>query len=319
MSRLPIAIALAALVMAAPAHAAELHCGSTITADTTLRHDLRGCPGDGILIGTDGITLRLSGHTISGTGHGVGIRDNGHDGVTITGGAVDGFSVDTKVAEADGVTIAGTVLTGSTGDQALLVLGQHNDVLGNLISHNSGGAISLDSGGANRVEHNLIADNGDGITFPTAGNLIAFNTILRTGFFGDPDTGGFGVLLDGADHNTVTHNLIADGRGPAIFVTSFESPDPAQGNTIVGNVANSRLDDGIHVDTFGADTLIASNTANRSGRNGIEVESPMTTLTGNTANGNALLGIDAAPGVTDGGGNRAAGNGDPAQCANISC
>jgi hypothetical protein len=45
-----------------------LECGDTITADTTLERDLTGCPSNGIVIGADGVTLDLNGHTISGDG-----------------------------------------------------------------------------------------------------------------------------------------------------------------------------------------------------------------------------------------------------------
>ena len=45
-----------------------LECGDTITADTTLDRDLTDCPNNGIVVGADGITLDLNGHTISGDG-----------------------------------------------------------------------------------------------------------------------------------------------------------------------------------------------------------------------------------------------------------
>jgi hypothetical protein len=45
----------------------------------------------------------------------------------------------------------------------------------------------------------------------------------------------------------------------------------------------------------------------------------LVTLSRNHANANFDLGIEAGAGVTDGGGNRAAANGNPAQCAGVSC
>jgi Tol biopolymer transport system component len=45
----------------------------------------------------------------------------------------------------------------------------------------------------------------------------------------------------------------------------------------------------------------------------------LVSLARNHANANFDLGIEAGAGVTDGGGNRAAGNGDPAECAGVSC
>ena len=65
-----------------------------ITSDTKLRADLTNCPGDGLVIGKDGITLDLGRRTIDGTGaegsH--GIRLNGRRGVKIKGGTVQEFA-----------------------------------------------------------------------------------------------------------------------------------------------------------------------------------------------------------------------------------
>src|SRR3954468_9415828 len=83
-----IAAALTGAAFAAPAFgAARPACGDVITSNTTLRADLRDCPGDGLVIGADGITLDLNGHTIGGDaisgGDDVGIRDDGHHGAVI--------------------------------------------------------------------------------------------------------------------------------------------------------------------------------------------------------------------------------------------
>ena len=77
--------------------------------------------------------------------------------------------------------------------------------------------------------------------------------------------------------------------------------------------------DGILVEAAASRTIVARNTANGSGDDGIDVESTRTTLWRNTANGNGDLGIEAVPGVRDAGGNRAAGNGNPLQCLNVFC
>ncbi len=45
-----------------------LECGDTITTDTKLRHHLRNCPDDGLIIGASGITLNLNGKRITGSG-----------------------------------------------------------------------------------------------------------------------------------------------------------------------------------------------------------------------------------------------------------
>jgi hypothetical protein len=119
------ALALAVLLSAGGgrALAGEVGCGATITADTRLSHDLRGCPNVGLVIGADDITLDLDGHTASGDGQlvascpegatcDVGIDNTaGHDNVTIKGGSVRAFDV--------GVFTLGQARTASTGCRPL--------------------------------------------------------------------------------------------------------------------------------------------------------------------------------------------------------
>ena len=66
-------------------------------------------------------------------------------------------------------------------------------------------------------------------------------------------------------------------------------------------------------------TLLEGNLALNSEDDGIDVDSPATTVVGNLALHNADLGIEAVLGVTHGGDNKASGNGNPAQCTNIAC
>ena len=41
-------------------------CGETLTTSTTLANDLIDCPGTGLVIGDDNVTINLDGHTIDG-------------------------------------------------------------------------------------------------------------------------------------------------------------------------------------------------------------------------------------------------------------
>jgi large repetitive protein len=85
---------LAAVWLAVPAPGAradQVECGQLITASTTVDNGLSGCAADGLVIGASGVTLDLNGHSIEGTGLGVGVRDDGHDDVTIRNGTVRQF------------------------------------------------------------------------------------------------------------------------------------------------------------------------------------------------------------------------------------
>jgi parallel beta-helix repeat protein len=197
----------------------------------------------------------------------------------------------------------------------------HNDVRNNVVSHSFESAIGVDNGSVgNSLRANLLTDNADSITMGEARDTrISRNIVRRSGSFGSPDTGGFGILVSGSDDSTVDRNVVVGGRGPAIFVTSLDTPEISDRNVISRNVANSTLYDGILVDADATATLIQRNSADRSGDDGIEVDAKGTTLSRNTANRNHDLGIEAVPGVIDGGGNHAFGNGNPAQCVNIAC
>jgi len=81
--------------------------------------------------------------------------------------------------------------------------------------------------------------------------------------------------------------------------------------------------DGIAIDGDHAgpvlDTLLEGNLVTAANDDGLDVDSPSTTLTGNLALHNGDLGIEAVAGVIEGGKNHAHGNGNPAQCVNITC
>ena len=197
-----------------------------------------------------------------------------------------------------------------------------NTIRRNVVSHSHGSSIDLGDGAvANRIERNRLIDNGDGIiVVEVQDTLISRNILTDTGASTPPEeTGGFGIVVDGADRTTLDRNILTGGRGPAIFVTVLEAPTVPEDNVVSRNVVTSNLGDGILVDSGATRTLLVRNLATRNGDDGIDVDVPATTLTHNIANRNRDLGIEAVPGVIDSGGNRAAGNGNPAQCTNIDC
>jgi large repetitive protein len=274
----------------------------------------------GILLAHSSAVRILDGSAIDNRFPGVLLLDASDDN-EIRSNAVSGSTITPAVAldDSDRNRVEGNVIEGS--DQGIASTGgDHNDFRKNVVSHNFGGAIGVDAGSGNRVRSNVITDNGDGITLGGArATEISGNIIRRSGLFGAPDTGGFGVLLDGSDDVTVDDNVVVGGRGPAIFVTSLDVPETSDRNVISRNRANSRLYDGILVNADATGTLIRRNIANGSGHDGINVEARDTTVVRNRADRNRDLGIAAVQGVIDGGGNHAFGNGNPAECLNIAC
>lgn len=164
-----------AVLSASPAVADTVTCGQTITQSTTLSADVGPCPGDGIILGADNITVNLGGHTISGVaamGNGsAGARLGGRTGVIVKKGTITGFD-------------AGVVIDG----------GSHNTIRGLSIHDNIG---QLDMGG----------DFGDGVAIgvgaPSASNTVRDNTITHNGPFE-----GVGVFRAASTGNRILHNVI---------------------------------------------------------------------------------------------------------------
>ncbi len=164
---------------------------------------------------------------------------------------------------------------------------------------------------------NRVARNGAGIGVFGDRNRIAGNDVA--GAVGCSDGGcGSGIELAG-QANVIVHNAVAHTLLDGIRVAPFEKDVPTTDSVVRENVVRDAGVDGLSVGTAGegavTGTLLERNLALGSGDDGIDVESPLTTLTRNLALHNADLGIEAVPGVTDGGGNRARANGNRAQCS----
>ena len=66
-------------------------CGMVVTQSIELRNDLNDCLWDGLVVGADGITIDLNGHTVDGKGIAAGIRNDGYDNVSVKNGTVIEF------------------------------------------------------------------------------------------------------------------------------------------------------------------------------------------------------------------------------------
>jgi Periplasmic copper-binding protein (NosD) len=218
------------------AHRHSPNCGETITADTVLHADLRDCPGDGLVIGVDGITLDLRGHTIDGdgisSGDDVGVRDEGHNRVTIRHGAIQEF------------------------DQAAHLTGaSHNRILRLVATRNGdaeiGRAILLDDGSDwNRIAHNDASANGrSGVAIlDSHHNLVAHNRLALNG------VAGMGIF-GGAD-NRVVANVVVDNGENAIFWGAGTTGGLVAQNRIVGNPEAGLVMDDAHFATVVNNRLV---------------------------------------------------------------
>jgi parallel beta-helix repeat protein len=317
MNRLTITLAVAGaslcgILTAAPA-ALAVSCGETITRDTTLDRDLTACRGAGIVIGADGVTLDLAGHTVASGGSGRGTLgiDNsaGHDAVTVKGGTVTGFE-------------EGVLVDGGSGNRVLNVVSVKNRHAGILFARAAGGVISSNTVTGNiagitvqfnshdvQVTDNVVSDTTYAAVslFSSSAVTVAGNTVN-----GSKKDAGIG-LYAASSENVVEDNLVTGGSWVNVLV------EAGNGNVARRNTMRSARGDGLIVAPEATGTLVEQNVAENNRASGFSVEAPGTKVTANVARRNRKLGIFAAVGVLDGGGNIAVGNGDARQCVNVVC
>lgn len=206
--------------------AAAVSCGQTITQNTILDADVGPCPGDGIVVGADNITLDLNGKRVFGT-------------------AERGDFAGIRLPNRSGVTVMGTpAVRGTRG----VVTGFDAGVL-------------INGGSANTVQRVIISDNrgpdteetllGDGIAiFYSANNRLLNNTVTANGGYD-----GIAVLGETSHGNLIQDNLVNDnvispafGGGLGIFVNAFldvETGKLVHGNNIVRNTVRNNAAAGI--------------------------------------------------------------------------
>jgi parallel beta-helix repeat protein len=200
-------VAVVSLAAAAPAaRADQVACGQVIRASTTVTNNLAACAGDGLVIGAGGITVDLGGHTIAGAGLGVGIRNDGHDDVTIRNGTVLDFD-------------HGVLLNGGT---------VRNTVTGLHLAKNEWSAIYLENASSNQLAQNRVADGDVGVrlTNGSSHNVLAGNVV-------GAGAGDSFVVEQGSDRNWLEGNSVQTSAGHALRVDA-SSNTMVLGNEIAG-------------------------------------------------------------------------------------
>lgn len=193
------------MMFAPAARATDDLCGATILADLTLDHDLT-CVGHGLIVGADGIKLKLHGHTITGSGtavgSGFGINVIGRTNVSITGGTVRNFEAGVRVMNSSDIVIKQNEL-GDNGDGVDFAAGSvGNTIKDNEFLNNGARGIMLRGG----VTDNVIKDNR------FSGNRV-------------------GILLFAGIDNSIKENVISASTLAGIRVNVL-----ATGNLIVENL-----------------------------------------------------------------------------------
>ena len=222
---------------AAPALASHVRCGDTITTDTTLDSDLLDCPGYGVFVGADDVTLDLNGHTISGTGAGQGIRNQAFDRVVVENGVVTGFqggvwllgTIENRLSnltvtanDFDGIRLlplGGTVASSGNriehsrvhgnGQGIVLIQSNGNRIDENVVAGNDNEEVQLTDSSGNRVETNSVSDSGQSDNARKTGIALSRshdNRIAQNSVSGN----AYGLRLEGSDGNQLQRNLLED-------------------------------------------------------------------------------------------------------------
>ena len=197
-----------AVTLGAPFHAeANDLCGATIFSNLKLNHDLT-CAGDGLIVGADGIRLDLNGHTIAGSGSGVGISVFGRTNVSIFGGIVQNFETGVRVLNSTSIVV------------------KENQFLEN------GDGVDLQAGSiGNTIRENEFWDNrtrGIMLRGATSNNVIKENT-----FTGNR----VGILVFGAVATTVKENIVSSSSLAGIRVNVIATRNLIVENTVTSNPA----------------------------------------------------------------------------------
>jgi hypothetical protein len=237
-------LAVTAALLAAnvdPAFADTLACGQVITANTVLENDLLDCPGNGIVIGADGITLDLDGHTVSAAAcevdclEHVGIANTaGYDRVRIRAGTISGFTTNVSLIGATDNALADLTVGGFPvfGDFVGVSLSDSNENHLNGITASGGNpAVLLTSSDRNMISRSSI--NG-GVSIRVGKSL---------------------ALVEGSDDNLLVDSSLTGQEGTAIVDSA--------GNRLLRSIINGGSE---AIGLAGArETVISDNTLTSSG------------------------------------------------------
>ena len=210
-----------------PAAAADDLCGATIVSNLKLDHDLT-CAAAGLIVGADGIRINLNGHTIAGSGSGVGIEVAGRTSVSISDGAISNFTAGVRVFESTGVVIRGVGFNENNDGVDCQAGCMESTIKGNEFRNNGARGIMLRSNSMdNVVKENIFTGNNVGILlFGSIDSTIKENLVSSSTLAGIR----LGVLATG---NLIKENTV--GSNPAGIDIAVTPTGSATGNSVIEN------------------------------------------------------------------------------------
>jgi parallel beta-helix repeat protein len=196
-----------ALAIAAPA------CGDTITVSTTLTSDLGPCAGNGLVIGSDNITLDCGGHAVTGTAHSsYGIEIMNLSNVIVKNCLLSNFYNGILVNGGAGVVLSDNVARNNSAEGFYFA--------------NKGGVISGNKAFAN--------ENGFYVVYSTE-TTISHNVAeanLENGFY---------MEFPGNSHNVLSNNTASSNGEYDYYDDSSGSGTAGTANTYTSNSCNNNF------------------------------------------------------------------------------
>jgi parallel beta-helix repeat protein len=221
------------IATAGGAAAANDLCGTTITGDLKLDHDLV-CAGDGLVVGADGIRVDLNGHTVAGSGGGVGIIVAGRADVTIANGVIRNFQAAVRLNAATGIVIRHNELVQNGDGIDVQAGGVGNTVKENTFRNHTVRAIMLRGGSSdNDIKNNTFVANRIGVLVNGA-----IDTELKDNLVSESSLAGI-RLNNAATGNTVKDNILTTNLVGIEFLVTPPAGSSVgnefKGNTVTGN------------------------------------------------------------------------------------
>jgi parallel beta-helix repeat protein len=272
-------------------------CGDTITNSIKLTTDIGPCPGDGIIMGTDNVTLNCNGHTLKGSG-GIGIRVPADmNGITIRNCRVTEFATGFFIGGANNKLI-GNLAANNEMLGFIIVDANNIELQGNVAKHNGNSGFSFDESFNIRIQGNTASHNGNygySVSGMSLGNDFKDNKAVEneaSGFalFGSTNTileankathngqDGF-LLFDGSDNNNLTSNKAVENAGNGFFINELSRTNKLQENT----AAKNQLD-GFHLSVDSTNNSVVGNKADNNVEFGYRDDSSSNSGTAGTAN-----------------------------------
>lgn len=239
------------LVLFASCAQAILSCGDTITDNTTLADNLLDCPGTGLIIGADNITLDCAGHSITGQTSDTGIYADGYSGLTIKNCIITNFTIGIYIANN-----AGCNITNNTADYhsagIWVSASSGNNITYNNASYETSDGIRIEDSSGNNITNNTVnSSNGCGINVlgDSDNNVLSNNTaeLDYTGICFQADAGNnitdntacwsqdvYDIMVYSADNTGDNTCDGIDPDGSTVNCTEACPPHPAEWNCTDG-------------------------------------------------------------------------------------